>query len=151
MQKKITLALVFSLFMPLVLGSQEFKKVFPTDRTRGEGKMWIQWDESQRKGFVLGYVWGLDRGFHKGCLALDQVSPHPKTEDLSDNPLQHCMLKLPTFSKVPEYYQSQITKFYETYAQDEDLPLQQLFLQLADSSSNKTLEQIHGWYHTPGY
>lgn len=117
--------------------------------------MWTQWEESQRKGFVLGYVWGLDRGFHNGCMALSQVSPPPDAErskapDSLENPLQSCMSKLPVFSKGPEYYESEITRFYETYPGDQDLPLRQLFSQLADSSDNKTLEQIHSWYHTPG-
>jgi len=116
--------------------------------------MWLQWDESQRKGFVLGYVWGLDRGFHNGCLTL-QVSSSPdimdpsKGPDLLDDPLQHCESKVPMFSKEVAYYVSQITKFYETYQQDQDLPIRQFFSQLEDSGNNKTLEQIHSWYHTP--
>ena len=156
MRRKIRLILPFILFIPLALVSQDFTKIFPTDRSRGEGKTWIHWDESQRKGFVLGYVWGLDRGFHNGCLALSQISPspssidHSKGPDLLDNPSQHCMSQLPVYSKALDYYETQITKFYETYPQDQDLPLRQLFSQLEDSSNNKTLEQIHSWYHTPG-
>src|SRR4029077_14359154 len=156
MRNKILLVLLVSLFMPLVLGSQEFTKGFPTDRTRGEGKMWTQWDESQRKGFVWGYIWGLERGYHNGCKELSSALPSPVTIDPLNgpdplkNPLLECMLKTPVFSKGFEYYVTQITTFYETYPQDRDLPLRQLFAQLADSSSNKTLEQIHSWYHTPG-
>jgi hypothetical protein len=63
--------------------------------------------------------------------------------------MHHCMSKLPLFSKGFDYYVTQITNFYETYPQDRDLPLRQLFAQLADSSTNKTLEQIHSWYHEP--
>lgn len=117
--------------------------------------MWLKWDESQRKGFVLGYSWGLERGYENGCLALNVASSASDTIDLSKgpdllkNPLQECMSKLLPFSKAPEYYETEITKFYETYPQDQDLPLRQLFSQLADSSNNKTLEQIHSWYHTP--
>jgi hypothetical protein len=155
MRRQIPLVFLVSLFLPIVVSSQKTARVFPPDRSRGEGKMWLEWDKSQREGFVTGYVWGLERGFNRGCLTFDQVSPHPehekldKTKDLLDNPLQHCMEKLLIFSKSIGYYESQITRFYETYQKDQDLPLQQLFLQLADSSSNKTLEQIHFWYQNP--
>jgi hypothetical protein len=155
MQRKIPLVLLVSLLLPFVLTSQEPTRGFPTDRTHGEGKLWLQWDESQRKGFVWGYIWGLDRGYHNGCDSLYAASPSLVTIDPSKgpdplkNPLQECMLKLPVFSKPIAYYVTQITNFYGTYPQDQDLPLRQLFAQLADSSSNKTLEQIHSWYHTP--
>jgi len=156
MQWEIRLMFLVSVLLltPRILLPQEPTRVFPTDRARGEGKIWLQWGESQRKGFVLGYVWGIDRGFHNGCSALAQSSStpdsidHSKGPDPLDNPLQHCMEKLPTFSKEGSYYVTRITKFYETYPQDQDLPLRQLFAQLEDSSNNKTLEQIHSWYHT---
>ena len=157
MHREIRLMFLVSVLLltPRILLPQEPTRVFPTDRTRGEGKIWLEWDQSQRKGFVLGYVWGIDRGFHDGCSALAGSSSTPdaidpsKGRDLLDNPLQHCMAKLPTFSKEASYYVAQITKFYETYPQDKDLPLRQLFAQMEDSSNNKTLEQIHSWYRTP--
>lgn len=59
------------------------------------------------------------------------------------------MSKRSDFSKEPTYYEAQITKFYETYPLDQDLPIRQLFAKLEDSST-MTLEQIRTWYHTPG-
>lgn len=154
MRRQIQFMLLVSFLMPLILASQGPRKVFPNDRSRGEGKMWLQWDESQRKGFVWGYVWGLERGYRNGCAALDEGFTSAGTvglsqeTDLSKNPLQQCLSKELVFSKEVTYYVAQTTKFYETYPQDQDLPIQQLFTQLADSN-NKTLKQIDSWYQTP--
>jgi hypothetical protein len=117
--------------------------------------MWLSWQEPQRLGFVWGYVWGYDRGYANGCLAYERASSTSETSDLSKpvdllkNPLQECMSKRSDFSKEPTYYEAQITKFYETYPLDQDLPIRQLFAKLEDSST-MTLEQIRTWYHTPG-
>jgi hypothetical protein len=156
MWRQVRVALLACLLAPFVLSSQEFTKGFPTDRGHGEGKMWLLWDASERVGFVRGYVWGLDRGYRNGCMAYDKASHGSGVEtlDLSKpvnllkNHLSECVSRRSDFSKEPTYYESQLTKFYETYPQDQDLPIRQLFAQMEDSS-NLTLEQIHTWYHTP--
>jgi hypothetical protein len=148
-------ALLICLCLPLVLESQQPTRVFPNDRSVGEGKMWIKWDKSQRLGFIRGYNSGLDRGYHNGCLTVyEAASPssgeldQSKKTNRSTSGLQECMSKQPLFSKEAAHYETQITNFYETYPQDQDLPIRQFFSHLADSSS-ETLEQIHSWYHTP--
>ena len=154
MRKLAGFVLLACLLLPSALDSQEFKKGFSNDRSSGEGKMWLQWDESQRRGFVWGYIWGLERGYQNGCIALADATPSPgkmklQEFDVSKTPLHLCISKELVFSKEIAFYATQITKFYETYPKDQDLPIRQIFAKFADSS-NMTLEQIHSWYHTPG-
>jgi hypothetical protein len=116
--------------------------IYPVPRTSGEGRAWLGWNAEQRERFVAGFLSAYEIAFRSGCLEYSFADPPKDALDLDKSPLQKCMLQQLSFSRLPDYYEHEITSFYEKFPSDSDIPTSWLILALSDSE-NKTLEQVH--------
>ncbi len=125
------------------VSSGQYHPPYMRDPTPGQGKLWLSWSVERRRGFTLGYLWGYGPAFRQACVAYFHANP-PKTMtlDLTQSPLQKCMLCRLNYSKSADYYEAQITAYYKRYPTDLDLPIIWLFQAFCDSE-NKTPEQMH--------
>ena len=103
----------------------------------------MSWEETERLAFVRGYLVGVRQGYTNGCFAFDDLTrPQFSVRNPADTPVSKCLSQGPHFSKVPDYYEAQITAYYERYVTDRNLNLEKLLYSLSDSQG-KSLEQIH--------
>jgi hypothetical protein len=107
-----------------------------------DGDRWLSWNSDSRLGFVWGYTTGLSRGFGEGCEAYSRVVPTGKPHSLRDDPFGKCIGKGFGFSQPPAFYEKQITGFYTSFTEDQDVPLEQVIKWLSDAE-NLTLQQMH--------
>jgi len=111
-----------------------------------QGAVWLGWDRNARIGFVRGYLSGIHVGYRDGCFASSDKDARATTlRSPLDSPFAQCLDKALRFSKEPDYYEEEITRFYATYKSDVGLSLDEL-LRLLSDSENKTPEEIHRWF-----
>jgi hypothetical protein len=111
-----------------------------------EGNTWLSWDPKTRLGFVSGYLVGIRAGNRGGCFWYDNFTkPKSTFDNPADTPLAKCLQNVPLFSKPPDYYQKQITNFYEIYPSDRGLNLESLLSQLS-GKEGKSLKDIDAWF-----
>jgi hypothetical protein len=111
-----------------------------------QGAAWVRWDRSARIGFVRGYLSGIHVGYRDGCFLSNDKNASPTAlRSTLDSPFAQCLDKALRFSKEPDYYETEVSRFYLTYKSDIGLPLDELLRFLSDSE-NKTPEEIHEWF-----
>ena len=143
---KYFLALVIGLtgLISITTAQQQQESRIGTVRTGvSEGKIWLSWRRDARLGFVRGYLTGIKIGYMDGCFAASNDQPSPATRNPVDSQLGRCFSKSLRFSDTPEYYETEITRFFTTYKSDLSLPLDEVFRLL---SEGKTPDQIHEWF-----
>jgi hypothetical protein len=136
------LALAATVVSVLLALSVRYTSATSAQTENGEGGGWLSWNSDTRLGFVWGYTMGLSRGFGEGCGAYYRVPPAGEPYSLRDDPFGKCIGKGFGFSQPPTFYEKQITDFYTSFAEDRDVPLNQVFKRLSDSE-NLTLQQTH--------
>ena len=122
---------------------------FPSARTQKDGEQWLLWDALERKGFISGYLSGYKSGHNEGCgqaiTYLVSQAPASKGPD----PRAFCENAQLAFSEDKAHYIKTITEFYNTYANDREIPLPMMMWLLSDQQ-NKNPTQIHEWYVSGG-
>ena len=112
---------------------------FPQTRTISQAQVWLHWSESDRTAFVRGLVVGYRQGNHDACNTGDgRVAPsacEQRTERLPPS-----VSALITDDAVHEY-SKEMTKFYENYPEDDDVPITVLFQWLV--FERKSPAEIH--------
>ena len=147
MQRNLRLLLVsLIVLVSIAYGQQQEKRIRTVTTGAPEGANWLSWDQGVRIGFVRGYLAGLHTGYRDGCFGSGTDKPaSTNAKSALDSQFGNCLDKALRFSKEPEYYESTVTKFYETYQSDLGLPLVEVLRLLSDSESKNTLE-IHRWF-----
>jgi hypothetical protein len=117
---------------------------FPQTRTVNEAKVWVSWSSSERLTFVRGFLAGYRGGYEHGCdylIALTQ-SRSSDYDCLSKKP-QHLPISDSQALLNNDYstYATSMTAFYETYPQDDDVPITILLYNIV--FNNKTAAQFH--------
>lgn len=141
MLKKSFLLLFSCTLLAQATGSQ-FHPRYISEKRPGQGKLWLDLPPERRLGFVEGYTFAYHKAHHQACLFAYDLNPGPPLKLGDKSLLQQCNDTDLQFSKSLEYYESQITSFYEKYPTDIDVPLAWLFQALSDSE-HKSLEEIH--------
>jgi hypothetical protein len=135
---------VFVLLL-LVPSSSMSETQYPVDRTPGQGKMWLGWSSPERERFILGYLWAYHSGFSSGCVTYFDSNSARISADVETSPLQKCKLQELAYSKDASYYEREVTKYYETYPKDSDLPLSWLLLAFSDTENKSATETHAAW------
>lgn len=134
--------LVIVFLVALLSSSSRSSGQYQTERTAGQGKMWLNWSIPKRQGFVLGYLWGYHSGFSSGCVTYFDSSSTQISTNLETSPLQKCKLQELTYSRDASYYENEITKYYRANPTDYDVPLSWLMQAFSDTE-NKSAADIH--------
>jgi hypothetical protein len=106
-----------------------------------QAKLWLYWGTPERLAFLRGFVVAYRPALLRGCeFARDHLkSTNPEGEQsLADTAL--CFQQKEEFDKPVEDYEQLMTKFYELYPEDDDVPLKFLLLELA---AHKSPSDIH--------
>jgi len=98
---------------------------FPETRSVSEAKAWLRWSESERVAFVRGYFIAYGRGVEHGCRLVPEVSQPSVRDQACANEMVHLPSPVqPIFlDEEVTRYASAITRFYETYPEDDDVPI----------------------------
>jgi hypothetical protein len=115
---------------------------YEIDRTPGQGKMWLSWSKPERQRFILGYLWAYHSGFSSGCVTYFDNGSTQISLNVEASPLQKCKLHELAYSKNASFYENAITKYYEKYPTDLDLPLSWLMQAFSDTE-NKSASEVH--------
>jgi hypothetical protein len=117
---------------------------FPQTRTVSEAKVWLSWSSRERLTFVRGFLAGYRQGYDHGCDYLIAMT-QSRTSDYD------CLSKKPQHLPISDSqallnddsstYATSMTAFYETYPQDDDVPITILLYNIV--FNNKTPAQFH--------
>ena len=110
-------------------------------------EMWLEWDKSSRKAFVLGSVRGYWDGVMAGCGdarltvgTLRGVSGF--TPEAADEMYMSCGTKYKPSNRSVESYEEVVTNFYNRYPEDRVIEIPDILLLLA-GDPGLTAEDIH--------
>lgn len=142
------LAVVWQMTRPSSVDSAQTTR-FPSARVQKDGDNWLGWDESGRKGFILGYLSGYKNGHNEGCGKAIRFFVPDGTISHGPDPRADCENSQSFFPDTPDHYAQLITSFYQTYPGDREIPLPMMLWLLSDQE-NRTPEQIHEWYVNGG-
>ena len=109
------------------------------------GEDWLTWNEDSRVNYVSAYLSGHARGFRDGCETGQQIYTVSRSKGL---PGEECIRKEPQYSRKLEDYAAKITEFYNSYPQDNRVPVLKLLDGMSDRR-NLSIRQMHGYYGTP--
>ncbi len=110
-----------------------------------DGEVWLSMTRPQRHAFVAGFISGVQHGHRDGCTTYDEIArPEFKVKSPEEIPLSKCMQSELRFEKPLEHYEDRITRFYENYAKDRDIPFFVLFSSISDGQDQPD-EKIHEW------
>lgn len=143
-QRKVVLTAIAM----LILGSGAIAQIsggyFPHSASSvlQTGEDWLKWNEEVRVHYVSAYIWGHGRGFRDGCTTGQQIYSASASRGL---PGEKCIGKIPQYSKKLEDYAAMITHFYNSYAEDKQVPIFMLLDGMSDSS-NLSIRQMHEYY-----
>lgn len=102
---------------------------FPQTRTLNQAKVWLHWSESERVAFVRGLVVGYRQGNDDACNAgAVRVAPSGCQQRIERLPSS--VSAFITDDAVNQY-SKEMTKFYESHPEDDDVPITVLFQWLA--------------------
>jgi len=108
---------------------------YPESRSYSPGKLWLEWNSSERTGFVRGFMVGDDDGYRRACAITSASSPHTDVA----NDVDSCLKEQHLFHKDIPYYEKFVTDFYTTYKEDRDVPARVVLLQ----ADQKAPEEVH--------
>jgi len=97
---------------------------FPESRSYSPGEIWLAWNQSERIGFVRGFILGHEEGYRLAC-----------TGDAL------CLNKQHLFKKDLSQYEQCITEFYDRHSGDRDVPFRVLLMQ----ADRRTADELHEW------
>ena len=110
---------------------------FPESRSYSPGKMWLEWNSSERIGFIRGFIVGDDDGYRRAC----NVATTNESQSSVATGVGPCLEKRPLFKKDIGYYEKFVTDYYTRYSEDRDAPVRVILLQ----ADQKTPEEVHQW------
>jgi hypothetical protein len=110
---------------------------FPESRSFSPGKLWLEWKQAERTGFVRGFIVGHGNGYDSGCITAssDSKDSCPEADSVT------CVQKQHLFRKDVPFYEKFVTDFYSRYPEDRDVPMRILILQADDKSP----DEVHQW------
>lgn len=101
--------------------------------------------QSERHGFVIGFIYGIGRGHKDGCTDYDEIAQLEfSVKSPEDIPISKCMQRELRFARSFQYYENRITTFYEKYSKDRDIPFSVVFAGISDGMEQSD-EEIHEW------
>lgn len=120
------------------VNGQESSLRFPESGSYSPGKLWLEWTQGERIGFVKGFIVGHAEGYKSGCRTAETSGSDSRGASSGFDP---CLQQRHLFGKDAEFYEQFVTDFYSQYVMDQDVPVRVL-LQQADK---KTPEEVHQW------
>lgn len=135
----LALAFILAALFPARTHTAQTKQV----RRCCDGDVWLSMTAPQRHAFVAGFISGIQHGHRDGCTAYDEIAkPEFRVESPEQIPLSRCMQRELRFEKPLEHYEERITRFFEAYPKDRDIPFSVLFFSISDGQDQSD-EKIH--------
>jgi hypothetical protein len=122
---------------------------FPATRTDSEAKLWLHWSSSERLAFIRGFAVGYQQAHSEVC-PVATSSPEDSRQQTSQARCGEQSVKaqrLPDsvnalfFDNELKEYSDSMTAFYESYEQDDDVPIMELLQSIV--FQRETPLQVH--------
>jgi hypothetical protein len=112
---------------------------FPQTRTISEGKVWLDWTDSERLAFLRGLAIGYRQGNSDVCNEVAGLNATPADCQRADQlpPSGSALI----IDDAVNAYSKSMTAFYENHAEDDDVPLTVLFKWLVFERKSPT--EVH--------
>jgi hypothetical protein len=106
------------------------------------GQEWLSWSNDARETYLSMYITAYSRGFRDGCETGQEIYSTRKPSSLLE---ERCVGKAHKFSRNLEDYSETISRYYQTYPEDQHVQVFKLIEGLADDRK-LTMKQMHEYY-----
>jgi len=110
------------------------------DAIKAEGSQWLKWDANTRKVYVGAYVWGMQRGYSRGCEAAMSAARPPINGPERVETSDRCWKSYPISGRDSMEFIDSITEFYNENPKQRCLRISDILLRL---HAGDKISQIH--------